>query len=163
MSMKRISALAALVACGLIFICACSAEPGPEKTFHLFVNAMIQKQWGDVWDYLSYKDQKQYEETVFGPIQAQLKSTPPDKRNLKDPGLGVSVQDVLSMKARDFFYLQMEKKPELRDRFLKSYNPDSLRVSKVTVDNDVAKVKLQGSAKEVTMVREGGKWRVCFF
>ena len=146
----------------LPFIISCSSEPSPEATLRLFVDSIVQKNWETTWDLLSYQSQKMFEEQVLNPIKLKFKTTPQEARSLKHPQLGVSVQDLLDMSAKDFFILNMQK-TDMRDTFLKILNPDNLKVEKVKVEGNIAKIKLKGRAQEISLVREQGKWRIVLF
>ena len=155
-----------LVAClslwVMAFLCSCSRQSGPEKDLRIFTNSLVEKEWDVAWDSLAYRDQKAYEEKIFKPIQAKFMKTPDDKKSLKDPVLGISVQDLLAMTARDFWRLQMEK-TGLRDDILKKLGPETMKVISVSIQGNTAKLKMEGNLKEITMIKEQGRWRICIF
>ncbi|MDQ7824431.1 MAG: hypothetical protein RDV48_16640 [Candidatus Eremiobacteraeota bacterium] len=154
--------LLALCAGLLLVVPSCAKTPSPQDALRNFVNALVNKQWESVWNGMSFSSQKDYEEKVFKPFKANFAATPEDKKQIKHPQLGVSVQDILEMSPKEFFMLNMEK-TTVRNDVLAVLNPESLKVEKVTVEGDMARIKLEGNNPVVTMKKENGEWRVCLF
>jgi len=145
-----------------ILLFSCARTPPPDEALRNFSSALVNKNWNDVWDALSYQSQKDFDEKVFQPFKANFSTTPDDKKELKHPLLGVSVQDVLSMTARDFFIINLEK-TDVRAELLKTLSPDTLKIEKVTLHGSTANLKIAGRPREITLLREKGRWKVCLF
>jgi hypothetical protein len=139
--------------------CSCAKVPGPDEVLRTFSRALVEKNWEVLWSVISSKSQQEFDEKIFQPFKAQYTSTPQDKKEIRHPLLGVSIQDVLSMSAKDFFILNCEK-TQLRDDILKTLNPDKLKIENVSIKGDVALVKIEGRPKPIKLYKEKGKWKI---
>jgi hypothetical protein len=144
------------------FLGSCGKTPGPDEALRNFSSALVEKNWDNAWDALSYQSQKDFDEKVFQPCKANFTTTPDEKKELKHPLLGISVQDLLSMTAKEFFIINLEK-TDVRTELLKTLSPDKLKIEKVTMNGNTANLKIEGRAQEITLLKEKGKWKVCLF
>jgi len=154
--MKRAAALLAI----LLFIATgCSTQPSPKTAFKQFSSAMSQGNWAAVWDMLSKKSQKSFEEEGYKKMKETLETLPPDLKKDKIAELGVTNEELLKMNVKDFFILIM-KKTDASKEFVKSGGKDE--VERVQIGRNKAKLKIRGKNEVATMVMEGGAWKMEF-
>jgi len=154
--MKRAAALLAIL---LVIATGCSTQPSPKTAFKQFSSAMIQGNWAAVWDMLSKKSQKSFEEEGYKKMKETLETLPPDLKKDKIAELGVTNEELLKMNVKDFFILIM-KKTDASKEFVKSGGKDE--VERVQIGRNKAKLKIRGKNEVATMVLEGGAWKMEF-
>jgi hypothetical protein len=154
--MKRAAALLAIL---LVIATGCSTQPSPKTAFKQFSSAMIQGNWAAVWDMLSKKSQKSFEEEGYKKMKETLETLPPDLKKDKIAELGVTNEELLKMNVKDFFILIM-KKTDASKEFVKSGGKDE--VERVQMGRNKAKLKIRGKNEVATMVLEGGAWKMEF-
>ncbi|GEM_PF-1213508 len=145
-----------------LFIASCARQPGPADAVQSFSRNILDKKWDLVWDSITYKNQKDFEDKVLNPMKLSIKAAPQEKMELKHPTLGVSADDLLRMSAKDFFVLSLEK-TDVRDKMLQRLTPEHMDVEKVAIHGNTAKVTLKGRAQDITLQKENGTWKICIF
>ncbi|MHC9540821.1 MAG: hypothetical protein AB9903_15060 [Vulcanimicrobiota bacterium] len=154
--MKRAVSLLAVL---LIITVGCSTQPSPKKAFKQFSTAMSQGDWSTVWDMLTKKSQKSFEDEGYKKIKDTIEALPPDLKKDKIVELGVTNEELMKMNVKDFFILIM-KKTDASKEFVKSGGKDE--VERVQLRRNKAKLKIKGKNEVATMVMEGGAWKMEF-
>jgi len=154
--MKRAVSMLAVL---LIITMGCSTQPSPKKAFKQFSAAMGQGDWSTVWDMLSKKSQKSFEDEGYKKMKETLETLPPDLKKERIAELGVTNEELMKMNVKDFFMLIM-KKTDASKEFVKSGGKDE--VERVQTGRNKARLKIKGKNEVATMVMEGGAWKMEF-
>ncbi len=154
--MKRAVSILAVL---LFITMGCSTQPSPKTAFRQFSTAMSQGNWATVWDMLSKKSQKSFEEEGYKKMKETLQTLPSDLKKDKIAELGVTNEELLKMNVKDFFILIM-KKTDASKEFVKSSGKDE--VERVQTGHNKARLKIKGKNEVATMVMEGGAWKMEF-
>jgi len=157
--MKQLTALfLGLFLVGLISG-GCTTGPSPRAVFGDFTKAMRDGKWDTVWEMLSAKSRKSFEDEGYKKMKEIIEAMPADLKKEKVAELGVTHEQLLKMSPRQFFVLIMQKTNASKE-FLKDSSRDE--VEKVQVKNGKAKLKIRGKNEVATMVLEKGNWKIEF-
>ncbi|MDQ7825272.1 MAG: hypothetical protein RDV48_20900 [Candidatus Eremiobacteraeota bacterium] len=137
----------------------CGNQSAPKKAFLEFTSAMREGNWDTVWDMLSEKSQKAFEEEGYKKMKEILDTMPSDLKKQKITELGVTNGELQKMSAKDFFKLIM-KKTDASKEFMKNAGGD--QVEKAQVQENKARLKIKGKNEVAVMVCEKGKWKMEF-
>ncbi len=108
---------------------------------------------------LSQKTQKAFVDEGYTRMKETITNMPPDMKKEKIPELGVTWEELLKIKPKDFFVLIM-KKTNASKEFVK--NSANEGIERISVKNNVAKLKIKDKNEVATMVLEDGKWKIEF-
>lgn len=151
------------IICSFVFSgCSMFKDPKKEvqKDYQLFVSSIIDKNWPQAWDCLSYESQKQYDDFVFKPFKTTLTHIPQNKKQTKIPQTEVTIAQIEAMSAPDFFEFQMSDKKS-GDGMLKLMNPQRT-VESTEINENSAVLSMSGGDK-INMRLEDGRWRIVLF
>ena len=161
--MKLIRLTTILIICIFIFSgCSRLKDPKKEvqKDYQLFMSSVIDKNWTQAWDCLSYESQKQYDDFVFKPFKSTLAHIPQSQKQTKIPQTEFTISQIESMSPPDFFAFQMSDKKSA-DGMLKMLAPQRT-VESTEITENSAVLNMSGDNK-IHMRLENGKWRVVLF
>jgi len=142
-----------------LIIGGCTTGSSPRTAFGEFTKAMREGKWDTVWEMLSAKTQKSFEDEGYKKMKEIIEAMPSDLKKEKVAELGVTHTQLLKMNPREFFVLVMQKTNASKE-FLKDSANDE--VEKVQIKNGKAKLKIKGKNEVATMVIEKGDWKVEF-
>jgi hypothetical protein len=142
-----------------LIIGGCTTGFSPRTAFGEFTKAMREGKWDTVWEMLSSKTQKSFEDEGYKKMKEIIEAMPSDMKKEKVAELGVTHTQLLKMNPREFFVLVMQKTNASKEFFKDSANDE---VEKVQIKNGKAKLKIKGKNEVATMVMEKGNWKVEF-
>jgi hypothetical protein len=143
----------------LLIFAGCTSGPSPKTAFGEFTKAMREGKWESVWDMLSTKTRKSFEEEGYKKMKEVIEAMPADLKKEKVAELGVTHEQLLTLGAKEFFVLIMQKTNASKE-FRKDSGKDE--VEKMQIKNQKAKLKIKGKNEVATMVMEDGNWKVEF-
>lgn len=141
------------------FVAGCGKTSAPKTAFLQFNSAVKAANWSAVWDMLSKKTQKAFEEEGYKKMKEIIKTMPKDVKKEKIPELGVTNEELMKLSPKDFFILILQKTNASKE-FVKNAGGDE--VEKVHIKDNVAKLKIKNKNEVATMVLEDGKWKMEF-
>lgn len=150
---------AAVLMLFVFLLAGCRQDDAPKTAFAEFNRNLTDKNWVQVWDGISSKSRKAFEEDGFRRTKDIIETMPPETRKEKIETLGITHNELLDMSARDFFVLVMEKTESSQDfSALASAEVASVKIT----DGGRAVLKLKNSNEAAHMVLEDGRWKVEF-
>jgi hypothetical protein len=155
---KRIPLLFMLLLAPLILF-SCGGGPKPSDTLKQFGESLQKRDWNTVWGCFSSKSQKDFEVKIFNPIKEKLSLLPPTQRKVVNYRLGIDAEKLLSMSAKDYFMLVMDK-TDASLRLKQRFNPETLIIEQETIEKNQARVRLKGDNHTFSLVREFGVWKL---
>jgi hypothetical protein len=141
------------------YFTGCTSRPSPKTAFSSFTKAMKDGNWSGVWDSLSKRSKKAFEDEGYKKMKEIVENMPPDLKKEKVSDLGVTYEELIKMNAKDFFILIMEKTNASKE-FAKGSGNDE--VERVQIKDTIAKLKIRGKNEVATMVLEDGAWKIEF-
>jgi len=155
--MKHIPYHILALMCVLILLVSCGkAKTKPSEAFQSFKVALSDKDFSAVWEMLSNKSKKNFESRFFDEAKKEIDNLSPEEKKNVNPVLGKTGEEILKMKTKDFFVLLMQE-TEAGDEMTQKAGAE---VELVTYNGNSAKLRLKEHKDEVTMVKEGGDWKV---
>jgi len=133
--------------------------PKPRDTLQSLAKSAHSNDWNNVWNLLSSKSHKDFEQKIFMPLKEKLHNLPEPARKSVNPRFGISADEVLRMTARDYFVMVMEK-TDASERVRQRFNPGALTIEQETIEKGRARVKLKSEPRPLFFVREFGAWKM---
>jgi hypothetical protein len=156
--MRKLSILMCLVILCALFT-GCGTRSSPRAAFTQFTRAMKEGNWSAMYDMLSKRSKKAFEDEGYKKMKEFVENMPPDLKKQKLSDLGITPEELLKMSSRDFFVLIMQKTDASKE-FIKGSGNDE--VERVQVKDKVARLKIKGKNEVATMVLEDGAWKIEF-